>query len=1014
MAEAIATLSLVCNMMQVISFSGEVFRLYHNTVRDHSPDSSLASNTAHLSALLETLQERLKDYNPIYSNTRDESEGLERQAKTRLQSLTSDLIRDTKELQKLLEKVTTTASAGKLGSLRAVMKFKFRYNSQISSLERKINGTRSVMDSELLSRICSSTQASHCLSEDMYSNLYGDIKQFIDRWSNGERTISKLLVSEAQKTRVHVTAESENIRSRIDAIDSRLLSDSTQRNLEELRKRILSTLWFPEMNQRESTIKEASDDIALRIFPDSDFADWLRSDRSDTPIFWISGKPGSGKSTLTKYLIRSSRTIEYLRTWDPSVRIFRFYFYALGQSPLQKQLRGCLRTLLHQVITENPDTLTLLLEGQPEVKEKASEHDWPHQELLDALSICLRDITYTSCLFIDGLDEIQDDERVQVIELVELFKSIPNVKTCVTSRPERLFVQNLGQHPYLRVQDLTEQAIRLYVENALGKYEGACEVSESDDHGLLANIVRKSEGVFLWAAMALKDLIKGIEKHGDSWELLKQRIEMYPPNLGELYEQMWIRQNQDLPTHKREAAILFRSVLEQRPPESPLLVFLLANHQALRSQLQQLIVNNGFWSFEDAKHMGKEFETWLCARSAGLLEISGQMRHTKLLINGIDIYSSFDNQVTFIHRSVCEFLMETKYGQDIMSYDDRPTMTRHLAYPRAAGGAAYVLAAQAPENNESRLAMSTKLLRIYNLLESSGREGQKGYREWMPPPYMNHMFLLTVLRVNSKLGNVEILDEIHQKDRKFESLSKEERGVILFECYRRIGVGVDLDISKLKHNTSEQDSSISWVQIVEWIERAWKIWLAILERQMNCVKWLLVHDSDPHLIMKEEDTEPDIFWLANNIHCIRPTTFQLFHLKMFTICRDALATGGRLNPPPREQMKAYITHIIGFVRIFNEYNNGEQRINMVYRGYPPAPNYEVEFSVDIAWFLEVINIAASLDGKAHLPSSITESLPIHIHSVRIHQEGMLRPCAEKIRTRITAKLIALMPGYFLD
>lgn len=153
MAEAIATLSLVCNMMQVISFSGEVFRLYHNTVRDHSPDSSLASNTAHLSALLETLQERLKDYNPIYSNTRDESEGLERQAKTRLQSLTSDLIRDTKELQKLLEKVTTTASAGKLGSLRAVMKFKFRYNSQISSLERKINGTRSVMDSELLSRI---------------------------------------------------------------------------------------------------------------------------------------------------------------------------------------------------------------------------------------------------------------------------------------------------------------------------------------------------------------------------------------------------------------------------------------------------------------------------------------------------------------------------------------------------------------------------------------------------------------------------------------------------------------------------------------------------------------------------------------------------------------------------------------------------------------------------------------------------------------------------------------------
>ncbi|KAI0846193.1 hypothetical protein F5Y00DRAFT_244722 [Daldinia vernicosa] len=876
MAEAIATLSLVCNMMQVISFSGEVFRLYRDTMRDHSPDSSLASNTAHLSALLETLQERLKDYYPIHSNTRDESEGLEQQAKMRLQSLTSDLVRDTKELQKLLEKVTTTASAGKLGSLRTVIKFKFRYSSQISSLERRINGTRSVMDSELLSRICSSTQASHCLSEDMYLNLHDDIKQFIVRWSSGERIISELLVTEAQKTRVHVTAESEHTRGRIDAIGSRLLSESTQRDFEELRKRILSTLWFPEMNQRENTIKEASDDIVLEIFPDSNFADWLRSDRSDTPIFWISGKPGSGKSTLTKYLIHSSQTIEYLRTWDPSVKIFHFYFYALGQNPLQKQLRGCLRTLLYQVITENPGTLNRLLEEQPKVKGKASEHDWPYQELFNALSTCLHGVTYT-CLFLDGLDEIQDDERLQVIELVEFFKTIPSVKACVTSRPERLFVQSLGQHPYLRVQELTEQAIRSYVENALGKYEGACEVSESDYDSLPAHIVRKSEGVFLWVAMALKDLIRGVEKHGDSWELLKQRIEMYPPNLDELYEQMWIRQNQDLPTHKREAAILFQSVLGRRPPESPLLVFLLATNQALRSELQQLIVNNGFWSFEDAKRMGKEFETWLCARSAGLLEISGQRG---ILIKGIYIYSSFDNEVSFIHRSVCEFLTETKYGQDIMSYDDRPIIAKHLAYPNAAGAAAYVLAAEAPEYNLSNLTKSPRLSAIYNLLESLGSEGRKRYREWMPPADMNNMFLQTVLQVNAKFGDVEILDEIHQKDRKFESLSVEERGVIFFECNRHVGVGVDLDISKFRFNTNEQDSSMIRVQTVEWIQSAWRTWLAFLKRQMDCVKWLLIHDSDPHLVMKEEDAKHDLSWLAANIKCIRPTTFQLFHIKI--------------------------------------------------------------------------------------------------------------------------------------
>ncbi|KAI0113135.1 hypothetical protein F4814DRAFT_420654 [Daldinia grandis] len=1012
MAEAIATLSLVCNMMQVISFSGEVVRLYRNIVRDHSPDLSLASNTAHLSALLETLQGRLKDYSPIYSNTKDELEGLEQRAKTRLQSLTSDLVKDTKELQKLLEEVTTTTSAGKFESLKTVIKFKFRYNSRISSLERRINGTRSVMDSELLSRICSSTQASHCLSENMYSNLHDDVKQFIDRWSNGERTISKLIVDEAQKTRTHVTTESENTRSRIDAVDSRLLYESAQRNLEELRKRLLSTLWFPEMNQRENTIKEASDDVVFNIFPDSDFAGWLRSDRSYEPIFWISGKPGSGKSTLTKYLIHSSQTIEYLRTWNPSVKIFRFYFYALGQNPLQKQLRGCLRTLLYQAITGNPGTLTRLLEGQPGVRGKFSEHDWSHQEFIDALSICLHDITYTSCLFLDGLDEIQDDERVQVIELLELFKDIPNVKACVTSRPERLFVQNLGQYRYLRVQDLTEQAIRSYVKKTLGRYEGACKVTELDYDSLPSIIVRKSEGVFLWAAMALQDLIRGVEKHGDSWELLNQRIEMYPPNLEELYKQMWIRQNQDLPIHKREAAILFQSVLERVPPESPLLVFLLANNEILRSELQQLIVNNGFWSLEDAKRMGKEFETWLCARSAGLLEIPGQMRHTELLMNGVDIYSSFDNQVAFIHRSVCEFLMETKCGQDIMSYDDRLIMARRLAYPNAAGRAAYVLAAQAPEYNLSRLAKSTKLSRIYHLLESSNSEGRKTYREWMPPADRNHMFLQTVLQSNARLGNVEILDEIHRRDRRFESLSIEERGVILFECNRNIGVGVDMEVPEPQHNMSERDSSIFWVQMTEQIVRCWKTWLAILERQMDCVKWLLIHDSDPHLIMKE-DPGVDLSWVAYSIRCSRPSTFQLFYLKMFSICRDVLATGCRLHPPPREEMKAYITRIVEIVRIFNEYDNGEQSINLSYPDITFAAWYEVKFSVSIAWLLEVINAAAGLDGLVDLPRSITEPHSIHIGFVGICRSKVLRPSTEKIKKHVTTKLITLIPAYFL-
>ncbi|KAH9206066.1 hypothetical protein DL95DRAFT_397159, partial [Leptodontidium sp. 2 PMI_412] len=41
------------------------------------------------------------------------------------------------------------------------------------------------------------------------------------------------------------------------------------------------------------------------------FVKWLKS---NVPIYWISGLPGSGKSTLMKYLYESSQTQNYMST----------------------------------------------------------------------------------------------------------------------------------------------------------------------------------------------------------------------------------------------------------------------------------------------------------------------------------------------------------------------------------------------------------------------------------------------------------------------------------------------------------------------------------------------------------------------------------------------------------------------------------------------------------------------------------------------------------------------------
>jgi ABC-type lipoprotein export system ATPase subunit len=49
------------------------------------------------------------------------------------------------------------------------------------------------------------------------------------------------------------------------------------------------------------------------------FTDWLSSTRASFPFFHISGKLGSGKSTLMKYLCCHSRTMEELEKWAGKV-----------------------------------------------------------------------------------------------------------------------------------------------------------------------------------------------------------------------------------------------------------------------------------------------------------------------------------------------------------------------------------------------------------------------------------------------------------------------------------------------------------------------------------------------------------------------------------------------------------------------------------------------------------------------------------------------------------------------
>jgi hypothetical protein len=86
----------------------------------------------------------------------------------------------------------------------------------------------------------------------------------------------------------------------------------------ECTRLILNRLWFRLIDDRRDSIAEVhSKTLQWAIHPPSstvawsDLSQWLRSEHG---IHWISGKPGSGKCTLVKFLYNHQEVVEMLET----------------------------------------------------------------------------------------------------------------------------------------------------------------------------------------------------------------------------------------------------------------------------------------------------------------------------------------------------------------------------------------------------------------------------------------------------------------------------------------------------------------------------------------------------------------------------------------------------------------------------------------------------------------------------------------------------------------------------
>ncbi|OTA98837.1 hypothetical protein M426DRAFT_16998 [Hypoxylon sp. CI-4A] len=544
-----------------------------------------------------------------------------------------------------------------------------------------------------------SRAAEEARSQEAFTNLNQELRRFIELWSEGHRDMPSLVSTEAAKTREHITDQTLTLKTQINVtaesseknasarhlatrnhLTSELTKNKEHNKREGLATRILSTLRFPEMNARENNIMEASEETTRWIFDEANsnlrFSKWLET---DGPVFWISGKPGSGKSSLMKFLVSDAGTKQRLEKWRLGVVIYRYFFVEVCTNPLQREFRGCLQALLYQILDSNPHILDLILKQRPSLEAKHSGYDWSVEELRDVLLEALRLTKSPICLFLDGLDEIsvKSNNRDSVIRLIEELGGLQDTKICVSSRPENIFKGRLSSYPCLQTQDTNGSAIKTYIQHRLAPYEPSFATDSSQYQELVAALARKASGVFLWVYLAIESIISGIG-NADSWETLYERTEELEPDLDRLFQQMWERRNANNHLYKKDTARLLcyslhaNNMTSSTSQRSNLLGYIFGSHDGFRSTL--LNTNAGDQRATEEKRVLEQYWKWLSARGAGLLEINkaadGQITSPDSLLLGYN--------VVFIHRSVQEFLLTTAAGHNILLANHMPSNERFL------------------------------------------------------------------------------------------------------------------------------------------------------------------------------------------------------------------------------------------------------------------------------------------------------------------------------------------------
>ena len=453
-----------------------------------------------------------------------------------------------------------------------------------------------------------------------------------------------------------------------------------------LRDAIIDALSPPSVEDRESSIPESFSNTYRWIFTHPQFEPWLSGQplsekqgltekdmEGRDRIFWINGHPGSGKSTLMRYIHQSPLLSRALRRWssNSAVTIASFFIWENGTT-MQRTLSGLLRSLLHRLLSSSPHLLpytmpdlwsSLWTASTMERVQKLSS--WEEDTLLFGMRrfFEMKDRP-PAFLIIDGMDELEGDQQSLVMLLKDI-ASCDRVKLCLSSRPWSTFTEALGEVPTLRLQEMTSDDMRQYIRGNLRTAQW--NLGDNERHAIEDDLVRRAGGVFLWIHFAVSDLLENAQ----GVDQLKIRLTRLPDSLDGFFEFKLFTQ----PDLAPEMSRIFQLMRARREvglftgdnDGSSMTLWDMAVTMEPRDQTTMR-------AYSIRKVSGAE----IGQRCASTVDLLAEATRKLVRIQGDSDDPQPENILTYIHRTVNEWLSQPDTWDRVVALE--PDLHPHLAH----------------------------------------------------------------------------------------------------------------------------------------------------------------------------------------------------------------------------------------------------------------------------------------------------------------------------------------------